>query len=412
MPITQLDTENADRDLTSEVAVLTDTPDASNPTVCMAYVAMGDGAKDLDGSGGAFEFRVTVGGQTVQPGAQEITFGEQGRAAIQSAPFTVPANAEVVVYVLSPNAADTDVDVTAYLYDVAANPTAVSGAVGSVTGAVGSVTGNVGGNVVGTVASVVGAVGSVTGNVGGNVDGSVASVVGAVGSVTGNVGGNLVGTIGGLTAAALANLFDTDSGKVYADAVDGSPVKEIVSNVTAEGVGDWTSAEKSQLRQALGITGTTAATTGEGTIEAKTNLIGSVSVEVSAPVASDGTVTIIEGDEYAAADARQLSFALTASDWANLDATSTWAFRVMTRSDYDTTGGTGSEIGTVAATVADGTLTVTVTLTEDETDALSPVPPADRLNYVYQLVGTPAATGAGPQTVALGAMTVTRKVPT
>jgi hypothetical protein len=66
-------------------------------------------------------------------------------------------------------------------------------------------------------ASVTGAVGSVTGNVGGN-------VVGSVGSVTGNV------TVGELVAAALADLFNTDSGTTYGAAVSGSPVKEIADN--------------------------------------------------------------------------------------------------------------------------------------------------------------------------------------
>lgn len=61
-------------------------------------------------------------------------------------------------------------------------------------------------------------------------DVTIASVTGAVGSVTGNVGGNVAGTIGGLTAAALADFFDTDSGTTYASAVAGSVVKEIADN--------------------------------------------------------------------------------------------------------------------------------------------------------------------------------------
>ena len=42
--------------------------------------------------------------------------------------------------------------------------------------------------------------------------------------------GNLTGTIGGLTAAALADFFDTDSGTTYGAAVAGSVVKEIADN--------------------------------------------------------------------------------------------------------------------------------------------------------------------------------------
>ncbi|NQU10692.1 hypothetical protein HQ590_07880, partial [bacterium] len=121
MPMTQLDTENADLDLTALITCLTDTPDASNPTKCMGLILLGDGAKNLDGTGGAFELVITVGGQTVQPSPQEITFGTEVRSAVWTTPFPVPANTEVILRVKSPNGADTDVDATAYLYDVGAN---------------------------------------------------------------------------------------------------------------------------------------------------------------------------------------------------------------------------------------------------------------------------------------------------
>jgi hypothetical protein len=128
MPITQLDTENADRDITSLIAVLTDTPDVTNPTLCQAYVKLGDGAKNLDGSGGNFNLVITVGGQTVQASPQVFVFGTEVRSSIWSSQFPVPANEEVIVSVLSPNAADTDVDVIAYLYDVSAGDAiAISG---------------------------------------------------------------------------------------------------------------------------------------------------------------------------------------------------------------------------------------------------------------------------------------------
>ena len=44
--IVQLDTENADLDISSLITVLTDTPDASNPMICQGLVCLGDGAKD------------------------------------------------------------------------------------------------------------------------------------------------------------------------------------------------------------------------------------------------------------------------------------------------------------------------------------------------------------------------------
>ncbi len=116
--ITQLDSENADRDLTSIVTILTDTPDASSSMLCQAYIVLGDGAKDLGGAGGLFEFTLTIGGQTIQPNPEYVSFGTEIRAAAWTSTFPVPANTEVIIRVRSPDAADTDVDVTAYLYDV------------------------------------------------------------------------------------------------------------------------------------------------------------------------------------------------------------------------------------------------------------------------------------------------------
>ena len=113
----QLDSENADRNLTSLVTVLTHTPDASNARLCVGYVAFGDGSKNLSAEGGDFELTIEVGGQTIQPSPQTITFGAVARAAAFTFQFPVPANASVVIKALSPNAGDTDVDVTARLYD-------------------------------------------------------------------------------------------------------------------------------------------------------------------------------------------------------------------------------------------------------------------------------------------------------
>ena len=118
MPLTQLDSENGDYDLTSLVTVLTHTPSTTEHRLCQAYIALGDGSKNLDGSGGDFEVVGTVGGQTVQPSPQTVAFGSQVRAALWTTPFPVPANQQVVLKVKSPNAADTDVDVTALQFDL------------------------------------------------------------------------------------------------------------------------------------------------------------------------------------------------------------------------------------------------------------------------------------------------------
>lgn len=121
MSIIQLDTENSDLDLTSQVTILTDTPDASKNTLCQAYAEFGDGTKNLDGTGGFFQFTLTVGGITVQPNPTIIQFDTSARSAVWTNQFSVPANTEVIWKVLSPNSADSDVDVTTYLYNVAPN---------------------------------------------------------------------------------------------------------------------------------------------------------------------------------------------------------------------------------------------------------------------------------------------------
>ena len=90
--------------------------------LCQGYIAFGDGTKDLDGSGGNFEIVITVGGQTIQASPEVVAFGTEVRSAVWTEIFPVPANTEVVLKAKSPNGADTDVDVTAYLYDIAPAP--------------------------------------------------------------------------------------------------------------------------------------------------------------------------------------------------------------------------------------------------------------------------------------------------
>ncbi len=115
--IRQIDSENADRDLTSLVTCLTHTV-AEGPTWCVGIIKLGDGAKNLDGTGGDFEVTVVVGGQTIQPASQVITFSTAVLSAVYTAPFPVGDDEVVTLAVKSPNVADTDVDVTAVLYDV------------------------------------------------------------------------------------------------------------------------------------------------------------------------------------------------------------------------------------------------------------------------------------------------------
>lgn len=114
----EFDSENADRDLTGQVTVLTHTPNASNAMFCNVYVECGDGAKNLDGTGGDFELTITVGGVTIQPDPQTIAFSTAVRSGVLTSPFPVRANKEVVVKIKSPNAGDNDVDVVATLFNI------------------------------------------------------------------------------------------------------------------------------------------------------------------------------------------------------------------------------------------------------------------------------------------------------
>jgi hypothetical protein len=118
MAVELITSENSDYDLTSSIAVLTSTPSAAFNTQCQAYIKIGDGSKNLDGTGGNFEAVITVGGQTAEPSPQVINFSTAVRAAFWTVGFPVPVGEQVIIYLKSPNAADTDVDVTVNLYEI------------------------------------------------------------------------------------------------------------------------------------------------------------------------------------------------------------------------------------------------------------------------------------------------------
>jgi hypothetical protein len=117
--INELDTENANLNLfTGPITVLTHTPSATKNILCQGVIHFGDGVDDLDGTGGNFELTITVGGQTIEPSPQIVTFSTAVRTMAFTTAFPVLANAEVIIRAKSPNADDDDVDVTAYLYQV------------------------------------------------------------------------------------------------------------------------------------------------------------------------------------------------------------------------------------------------------------------------------------------------------
>ncbi len=117
MTIALLDTENADRDLTSQVVVLTHTI-TEGPSKLQVKVDLGDGVKDLDGTGGDFELQIEVNGRVWDGGVQTKAIGTEIETFIESQQFTANEGDEIIAKVKSPNAGDSDVDVTAYLYDM------------------------------------------------------------------------------------------------------------------------------------------------------------------------------------------------------------------------------------------------------------------------------------------------------
>lgn len=201
---------------------------------------------------------------------------------------------------------------------------------------------------------------NLAGNITGNLSGSVSSVTGAVGSVT--------GTIGGLSAAALADFFDTNSGTNYASAVAGSVVKEIADNaggsgLTAGAIADavWDEAISGHLTS--GTTGAklnSAAAAGDplsnevpgsyagGTAGYVLGQIGSGTVTFSGPVIDDDdTFEVIQGDDYLIADSRSLNWTFGASP--NLTG-ATVVMRIQTPTVTELTG-TKSGEGTSAQLV-------------------------------------------------------------
>jgi len=127
MDLYVLDTETANLNLTTLVAVLTDTPSTKGARICQATIHLGDGTNNLTATGGVFEVVIEVGGQTVQPSPHRVAFGTEVRSSIITPPFLVPTNQQVLIKVLSPNAGDTVVAVTATLVDTTGPNTFVRG---------------------------------------------------------------------------------------------------------------------------------------------------------------------------------------------------------------------------------------------------------------------------------------------
>lgn len=114
MPIIQLTQSNNDYDLTAEQTVLSYSLGWNS--LCYGTIKVGDGTKNANGAGGTWEVEVTVGGQGVQ--ASPLTYdvpASKTRLALPIPAVYVPSGDTVVYKLTSPDASDTDVDVTAYL---------------------------------------------------------------------------------------------------------------------------------------------------------------------------------------------------------------------------------------------------------------------------------------------------------
>lgn len=117
--------QNADLDLTSPAVAWTGTPHASYAKLCRAYVALGDGVKNLDGTGATtITLTLAIGSQTGPVQTYTLASGVT-RGAVVSEPFVVPANTAISVSVSSSNGSDSDVDVTAGLYEGSASSTQI-----------------------------------------------------------------------------------------------------------------------------------------------------------------------------------------------------------------------------------------------------------------------------------------------
>ena len=103
------------------------------------------------------------------------------------------------------------------------------------------------------------------------------NVTGSTASVTGNVGGNVNGSVGsvalnGITAASLDasavnEIVDQTWDETLAAHLTPGSTGEALDTAATAGATDWTVPEREQIRQALGVSGITAPTTGVGTLE-------------------------------------------------------------------------------------------------------------------------------------------------
>ena len=425
--ITQLDQENADRDLTSLVTVLTHTPSASDIMRCQAHIALGDGSKDLDGSGGDFELTITIGSRTLEPDPAVIEFSTATQVVIQTAPFIVPANTEVIVKILSPNAADADVDVTATLYDVGDTLTANiledtnelqtdwtnDGRLDALIDAIKAITDALPDS--GALSSIAQASALTT----------VDTEVGEIKAVTDNLPDS-----GALTSIAQEATVDA-VGVAVAAQNDFDPANDTVANVTTTatltgktGFSLSTAGIKAiwdQLTSALTTTGSigkllsrfgfNASDDVKSTLDGENVTVANAAAKYTGPVATDGDITIFKDDDYTGDGAITEDI----TGWSGYDLTGFTAckFRLLSTGRHEDGTDTEAdlEVAATLTSITSSTFTWTASITTANKADLSEVPYGASPNYRYQVVATTSvALGSKTTTVAHGNCTILKTI--
>jgi hypothetical protein len=177
------------------------------------------------------------------------------------------------------------------------------------------------------------------------------------------------------------------------------------------GTADWTTDERKQIRDVLGVAGDKADAAGGSlaaalaAVKAKTDTIGAANWTFSSPVNSTGEIEIVRNDDYSGTAA--LVATRTAYTGPSL-AGGTAEFSLTPKTDYDA-GTTGTATVFTGTLAQDGTtVTATIALTAAQTALLEANPPEDVYGYVYQLVGITA--GGLRHTLLLESLNVRRDV--
>jgi hypothetical protein len=176
--------------------------------------------------------------------------------------------------------------------------------------------------------------------------------------------------------------------------LDAKPTAEEIDEALSEahGEGDWAG---------IGLSEEDAATLAG--IRAKTDLIGSQAVEFSGPIEADGSMELVQGDDYLVSNGKALGWAVENWGGPNLEG-ATVRLVLVTQADYEA-GSLEPALEVVGSCQLAGVdATFTAELTGAQTAALEASPPEAFYNYVAQLRVTTAA--GAILTIATGAVHV------